>query len=178
MGSKTSVPDVLEPMNLDEVQETGEIVKAAEPQVDPLQELIEIQLFKDSRRYKEDLKVFVNGRNWVIQRGVPVKVPRYVAMVIQQSQRQDQASDNMILHLHGQLRGDGGQPGALHGHGGGGRKRGGLQGGVHPQGLRGIPGGLPALHLQLPGGGGGVGPVAGADREHAVLQIGVRLVRL
>lgn len=99
MGSKTSVPDVLEPMNLDEVQETGEIVKAAEPQVDPLQELIDIQLFKDSRRYKEDLKVFVNGRNWVIQRGVPVKVPRYVAMVIQQSQRQDQASDNMILQL-------------------------------------------------------------------------------
>ena len=93
MGSKTSVPDVLEPMNLDEARE------AAEPQVDPLQELIEIQLFKDSRRYKEDLKVFVNGRNWVIQRGVPVKVPRYVALVIQQSQRQDQASDNMILHL-------------------------------------------------------------------------------
>lgn len=99
MGSKTSVPDVLAPVNLDEGQEATETVKAEEPQVDPMYELIEIQLFKDSRRYKEDLKVFVNGRNWVIQRGVPVKVPRYVALVIQQSQRQDQASDNMILHL-------------------------------------------------------------------------------
>lgn len=104
-SSVTSVPDVLAPVNLDEVQEAAETVKAAEtveaekPKVDPMYELIEIQLFKDSRRYKEDLKVFVNGRNWVIQRGVPVKVPRYVALVIQQSQRQDQASDNMILHL-------------------------------------------------------------------------------
>ena len=66
---------------------------------DSIYDLVELQLFKDNRRYKDDVKVFVNGRNWVIQRGVPVKVPRYVANVIYRSQKQDMASDAMIMKL-------------------------------------------------------------------------------
>lgn len=66
---------------------------------DSIHDLVELQLFKDNRRYKDDVKVFVNGRNWVIQRGVPVKVPRYVANVIHRSQKQDMASDAMIMNL-------------------------------------------------------------------------------
>lgn len=82
-----------------EVEATAKTEQETFDQDAYLHELVEIQLFKDNRRYKDDVKVFVNGKNWVIQRGVPVKVPRYVANVIYRSQKQDMASDAMITSL-------------------------------------------------------------------------------
>ncbi len=54
-----------------------------------LNEKVEIKLFKDGKEYKDDYIVAVNGKVWQIQRGKTVKVPRYVAMQIDSSQRQD-----------------------------------------------------------------------------------------
>lgn len=82
-----------------EVSNTGAAPEVPAVPKDSPYDLVEIQLFKDNRRYKDDLKVFVNGRNWVIQRGVPVKVPRYVANVIHRGQKQDMASDAMVMNL-------------------------------------------------------------------------------
>ena len=47
-----------------------------------------IKLHKDQRNY-EDVFVSVNGRKFMIQRGVEVEVPVYVAEVIANSERED-----------------------------------------------------------------------------------------
>lgn len=57
-----------------------------------MREEVEIELFYDGDKYKDDVTVGVNGKTWLIQRGVPVTVPRYVAKVIQNSLEQDKAS--------------------------------------------------------------------------------------
>ncbi len=70
--------------------------KTTKTAVDPMEELVEIQLFKDGNRYKDDVFVAVNGERVQIKRGVPVKVKRKFAQVIEQSRAQDLATANMI----------------------------------------------------------------------------------
>ena len=48
-----------------------------------------VVLFKDGKDYKDDVYVSVNGENCRIQRGVPVKIKRKFALVLEQSQAQD-----------------------------------------------------------------------------------------
>lgn len=47
------------------------------------QRKVTIELFKDDYRYKEPLFVGINGRTFLIQRGVPVEVDDYVAEFIE-----------------------------------------------------------------------------------------------
>lgn len=65
---------------------------AAPKKNDYLEEYVEIQLFKDGQKYKDDVYVSVNGENCVIKRGVPVKIKRKFALVIEQSMKQDVAA--------------------------------------------------------------------------------------
>ena len=51
-----------------------------------------LRLFKDSGRYKNDVFASVNGRRFLIQRGVEVELPYAVAQVIRASERQDEAA--------------------------------------------------------------------------------------
>ena len=62
-------------------------------------EEVEIQLFKDSGKYKDDVYVAVNGENCIIQRGIPVKVKRKFAEVLRQSLEQDNETADMIREL-------------------------------------------------------------------------------
>ena len=62
-------------------------------------EEVEIQLFKDSGKYKDDVYVAVNGENCLIQRGKPVKVKRKFAEVLRQSMEQDNETADMIREL-------------------------------------------------------------------------------
>lgn len=55
-----------------------------------MKEPVEIRLFKDGGRYKDDVFVAVNGQSFQIRRGVTVKVPRYVKEVLDSSIRQDE----------------------------------------------------------------------------------------
>lgn len=57
-----------------------------------LEEYVEIQLFKDGKDYKDDVSVHCDGENCVIKRGVPVKVKRKFALMLEESQRQDIAA--------------------------------------------------------------------------------------
>lgn len=57
---------------------------------------VKIRLFKDNGRYKDDVFVGYNGKFYTIQRGVDVEVPRAVAEIIQQSIKQDQATQDAI----------------------------------------------------------------------------------
>ena len=60
---------------------------------------VEIQLFKDNGKYKDDVYVAVNGVNCLIQRGKPVKVKRKFAEVLRQSLEQDNETADMIREL-------------------------------------------------------------------------------
>lgn len=51
--------------------------------------LVEIELFRDSKDYKDNVFVAVNGESCVIARGKKVKIKKKFADVIAQSMRQD-----------------------------------------------------------------------------------------
>ncbi len=55
-----------------------------------MQDLVEVRLFKDNGKYKDDVFVAVNGKSFQIKRGVTVKVPRYVKEVLDSSLKQDE----------------------------------------------------------------------------------------
>ena len=60
------------------------------------EERVTIKLFKDSKEYKDDLTVIVNGKAYKIQRGVEVSVPKSVAEVIEHSASQDEKTAQLI----------------------------------------------------------------------------------
>lgn len=69
-----------------------------------LEEYIEIMLFKDNDKYKDDLFVSVNGQTCLIKRGVPVKVKRKFAQLIDSSQRQDLYAAQLAEQFANQYR--------------------------------------------------------------------------
>ncbi len=65
------------------------------PDYDP-EEMVDIKLFKDAKNYKDPVFVGVNGRTYLIERGVTVSVPRMVSEVIERSEAQRQKADAFI----------------------------------------------------------------------------------
>ena len=63
------------------------------------EEKVTVNLFLDNDKYKDDVMVSVNGKLWQIQRGVDVKVPRYVSEVLDNSMKQDRATALRIREL-------------------------------------------------------------------------------
>lgn len=51
--------------------------------------MVTIKLFKDNDRYKDDVFVAVNGKGYVIKRGVEVEVPLCVKEVLDNSAAQE-----------------------------------------------------------------------------------------
>ena len=60
------------------------------------EEYIEVQLFKDNDKYKDDVYVAVGNQNCVIKRGVPVRVKRKFFDVLTQSNEQDLKTAQLI----------------------------------------------------------------------------------
>lgn len=58
-----------------------------------------IMLFKDGDRYQDDVFVAVNGKSYLIQRGVEVKLPYFVAEVLENSQLQEQAVKKIVQDI-------------------------------------------------------------------------------
>lgn len=52
----------------------------------------EIELFRDSKDYKDDVFVAVNGKGIQIKRGVRVKIPASYEKVLRRGQKQDTAA--------------------------------------------------------------------------------------
>ena len=67
-------------------QQLREFLKA---QQSYLNEYVEVRLFKDNDKYKDDVYVAVNGKNCVIRRGVWTRIRRKFAMLLDQSEIQD-----------------------------------------------------------------------------------------
>lgn len=68
----------------------------------PIPERVVLRVPRDKK--KGDLFVAVNGENFLIQRGVSVEVPRYVAEVIQNSLTQDEKAELMMESLSGEAK--------------------------------------------------------------------------
>lgn len=63
--------------------------------------LVQVHLFMDGDKYKDDVFVAVNGRSYLIKRGETVMVPRSVAQVLEQSEAQRQATNRLIARESG-----------------------------------------------------------------------------
>ena len=61
-----------------------------------LNEPVEIKLFKDNGKYKDDVYVGHNGTGYAIKRGEKVTVPRKVAMILDDSELQDYETSVMM----------------------------------------------------------------------------------
>lgn len=61
-----------------------------------MDELVEIKLFKDTGKYKDDVFVSVNGETVAIKRGERVKIKRKFAEVLDNSEHQDYETAQLI----------------------------------------------------------------------------------
>ena len=85
-----TVPDTTQNISANVEAEAEEVIK------NPEEDMVSIFLFKDKDKYNSDLPVSINGTTWLIQRGVNVKVPRFVAEVINNSMLQDAKGRELI----------------------------------------------------------------------------------
>ena len=63
------------------------------------EELVEVKLFKDTGKYKDDVFVGCNGDTIAIKRGERVKIKRKFAEVLDNSERQDYETAEMITRM-------------------------------------------------------------------------------
>ena len=77
-------------------EKTEEQKKAEEERKAYMNELVEVRLFKDNNKYKDDVFVSVNGENCVIKRGIPVKIKRKFALLLETSDMQDYETSMLI----------------------------------------------------------------------------------
>lgn len=54
-----------------------------------LNEYVEVRLFKDNEKYRDDVYVAINGKNCIIRRGVWTRIRRKFALLLDQSEIQD-----------------------------------------------------------------------------------------
>lgn len=77
-------------------ERTEEQIKADEERKAYWNELVEVELFKDNNKYKDDVFVAVNGENCVIKRGERVMVKRKFAQVLDDSKINDFKTSELI----------------------------------------------------------------------------------
>ena len=76
--------------------EDAEKAKQAAEIADRMEEYVEVKLFKDNDKYKDDVYVAVNGENCVIKRGERVRIKRKFAEVLDNSEHQDYETSKLI----------------------------------------------------------------------------------
>ena len=70
-------------------KEKEEMAKEKEEMAKEKEEMITFQLHKDSSKYSSDVFVGINGKTWLIKRGVPVELPKPVYDVLAESMHAD-----------------------------------------------------------------------------------------
>lgn len=81
------------------VADTGSVPSEIRANENYMNELVEIELFYDGQKYKDDVFVAVNGKSYLIQRGKRVKVPRFVKEVLDNSADQDKRAAEYIVMM-------------------------------------------------------------------------------
>ena len=81
-----------------EPEVTTQAESEQEPAIqDPMQEMVTIKIPKDPvDKWNDSLFVGLNGRRYLIKRGVFVEVPKPVAEIIQHSEEQAEVADAFI----------------------------------------------------------------------------------
>lgn len=69
-----------------------------------LEEYVEVKLFKDNDKYKDDVFVAVNGENCRIKRGIKTKIKRKFALVLEQSDIQDYETSQLMDRKEAEYR--------------------------------------------------------------------------
>ncbi len=64
------------------------------------EEKVKVKLFYDGYSYTDDVTVIVNGKTYIIQRGVEVEVPKCVRDVLDDALRQERAAQKYIAFMH------------------------------------------------------------------------------
>lgn len=64
------------------------IPKGAASREEYLNQKVHFYAMKDNDKYKNDITVTVNGKNYVLKRGVDMMIPRFLAMAIRDSDMQ------------------------------------------------------------------------------------------
>lgn len=82
---------------------TEEQKKADEERKAYWNELVEVKLFKDNNKYKDDVYVSVNDENCLIKRGERVMVKRKFADVLDKSDMQDYETSKLIEKKSGEF---------------------------------------------------------------------------
>lgn len=77
-------------------EKTEEQKKADEKEKEYYNELVEIELFKDNGKYKDDVFVAVNGVGCIVPRGKKVKIKRKYALALEDSMKQDRKTSEFI----------------------------------------------------------------------------------
>lgn len=62
-------------------------------------ELVEVELFKDNDKYKDDVFVAVNGVGMIVPRGVKVKIPRKYAIALENARKQEHFAIKTMTEL-------------------------------------------------------------------------------
>lgn len=75
---------------------TDEQKKANEERKAYLNEYVEVELFRDSNKYRDDVPVGNNGDICLIRRGGKVKIKRKFAKILENSNRQDFETSELI----------------------------------------------------------------------------------
>ena len=75
---------------------TEEQKKAAEEESAYYNEMVEVELFKDNGKYKDDVFVAVNGVGMMVPRGEKVKVKRKYAIAIENALKQGKTAFDFI----------------------------------------------------------------------------------
>lgn len=75
------------------------MAKTADPMEAYYNELVTIELFLGEGKYADDVFVGWNDKSYQIKRGVPVTVPRGVAEIIANGQKQDKNAANYIMKM-------------------------------------------------------------------------------
>ena len=55
--------------------------------------LVTVTLLKDNNNYKDDVTITYNGTNYQIKRGIPVQVPMYIKLILEDACRQQMVAD-------------------------------------------------------------------------------------
>ena len=65
-----------------------------------IQDKTTIKLFYDGYKYVDDVTVIVNGKTYIIKRGVEVTVPTSVKFALEDSVRQERKAQKYIDTMH------------------------------------------------------------------------------
>ncbi|MBQ8869301.1 MAG: hypothetical protein IJ027_06270 [Oscillospiraceae bacterium] len=61
---------------------------------------VKIKLFYDGHSYTDDVTVIVNGKTYIIRRGVEVEVPLCVKLALDDAAHQEREAQKYIAYMH------------------------------------------------------------------------------